>query len=62
MPFVLAFPVSKTDVPETGGAETDVPQTDDPETDGAETDNPETDDAETEIDVPDPEGVFLKHS
>ena len=37
VPFVLAFAVSKTEVPETDGAETDVP-----ETDGAETDVPET--------------------
>ena len=36
--FVLAFAVSKTDVPETDGAETDAP-----ETHGAETDAPETD-------------------
>ena len=32
VPFVLAFAVSKTDVPETDGVETDAPETDVPET------------------------------
>ena len=34
VPFVLAFAVSKTDVPETDVPETDVPETDVPETKG----------------------------
>ena len=37
VPFVLAFPVSKTDVLDTDGSETDAPETDVPETEGAET-------------------------
>ena len=64
VPFVLAFPVPETDVPETDDPETEVPETDvaetddpqtdgaetdDPQTDGAETDDPETDDPETEV-------------
>ena len=65
VPSVLAFAVSKTDVPETDVPETDGPETDDPETDGpetdvAETDDPETDVAETddlETDVPETDGV-----
>ena len=48
VPFVLAFPVSKTDVPETDGAETDASETDVPETDVPETEAPETDVPETE--------------
>ena len=37
VPFVLAFAVSKTDVPEMDGPETDAPETDVPETDVPET-------------------------
>ena len=53
VPFVLAFPVPETDVPETEVPETDDPQTDVaetevPETDVAETDDPQTDVAETD--------------
>ena len=44
VPFVLAFPVPETDVPET-----DVAETDDPQTDVAETDDPETEVPETEV-------------
>ncbi len=65
VPFVLAFPVPETEVPETDVAETDDPQTDvtetdDPQTDGAETDDPETDDPETEVpetEVPEKDGA-----
>ena len=42
------------------------PGTDDPETDGAETDGPEMEECrdgeKTEMDVPDAEGVIIKHS
>ena len=66
VPFILALPVSETDVPETDDPETDVaerddPQTDvaetyDPQTDVAETDDPETDDPETDVaETDDPE-------
>ncbi len=48
VPFVLAFPVPETDVPETDVAETDDPQTDVAETDDPETEVPETDVAETD--------------
>ena len=48
VPFVLAFPVSETDVPETDEPETDVAETDDPETDDPETEVPETEVAETD--------------
>ena len=64
MPFVLAFPVSKTDVPETDGPETDVPETDGPETDVPETEGAErkTETEEDQMDVPDDAGVFLEPS
>ena len=60
VPFVLAFPVPETDVPETDDPQTDVAETDDPQTDGAETDDPETDDPETEVpetEVPEKDGA-----
>ena len=60
MPFVLAFPVPETDVPETEVPETDVAETDDPQTDVAETDDPQTDGAETddpETDDPEKDGA-----
>ena len=37
VPFVLAFPVPETDVPETDDPQTDVAETDDPETEVLET-------------------------
>ena len=54
VPFVLAFLVPETDVPETDDPQTDVAETDDPETevletDVAETDDPQTDVADTEV-------------
>ena len=60
VPSVLAFAVSKTDVPETDGPETDDPETDDPETDSPETDVAETDGSETddrETEVPETDGA-----
>ena len=55
VPFVLAFTVPETEVPDTDDPETEVLETDDPETDVPETDVRETDVAET--DVPEMDGA-----